>query len=65
MAQFVVTSYQLKRWASALEAANKLLPVISMDASLEEHNEYTNVSISLSEIRRVLNSNDETIPQET
>jgi len=64
MAQFVVTSYQLKKWGVALQDAHNALPAITADTPPSVSNASIELRLAIGEIEDTLRIHNETIPQE-
>ena len=64
MAQFVVTSYQLKKWGVAMQDAHNALPAITADTPPSISNASIELRLALGEIEDTLRASDETLPQE-
>jgi hypothetical protein len=62
MAQFVVTSHQLKKWGSALEAASINLPDIEEGSHMRLQTTKIAVALALRDLENTLRTNNETIP---
>ena len=64
MAQFVVTSYQLKKWGAAMQNVRNLVPAITEATSPSLSNASIELRLAIGEIEDTLRIHNETIPQE-
>jgi len=64
MAQFVVTSYQLKKWGAAMQNVRNLVPAITEATSPSLSNASIELRLAIGEIEDTLRASDETLPQE-